>query len=89
MDKTNFKIKYLNKLHTILKNIFDYAVKNYGLNTNPASICGKFQRVNEDIVTDEEKLRYITLDDLKKLIDVIDEIEWKTFFCFSILYWYA
>ncbi len=78
----NFKLNYLNKLHTVLKNIFDFGIKNYGLSYNPVTISGRFQRVNEDIKDDEEKLKYITYDNFNKFIFVIDDITWKTFFIF-------
>lgn len=82
MLKKGFKLNYLNKLYTILKNIFDFAIRNYGLEINPVSIAGRFQRVNEEIVNDDERLRYITLDEFHKFISVVDEIEWRTFFYF-------
>ena len=80
--KKQLKITYLNKLYNILKNIFDYAIKNYGLESNPVSILGRFQQKNEDIIKDEEKLRYITFEEFNKFISVVDNITWKTFFIF-------
>lgn len=82
LEKNNFKISYLNKLYNILKGIFDFAIKNYGLVSNPVALIGRFQKVNDEVIPDEKKLRYITLEDFNKLISVIDDITWKTFFIF-------
>lgn len=82
LEKNNFKISYLNKLYNILKGIFDFAIRNYGLESNPVALVGRFQKVNDEVIPDEKKLRYITLDDFNKFISVIDDITWKTFFIF-------
>jgi integrase len=82
MAKKGLKITYLNKLHNILKSIFDYAVKNYGLESNPVAIVGRFQKKNDEVIKDEDKLRYISYEDFNKFISVIDNITWKTFFIF-------
>lgn len=76
------KIGYLNKLYIVLKEIFDFAMKNYGLELNPVVICGRFQQKNEEVVKDEDKLRYITYEQFSILISNIDDITWKTFFIF-------
>ncbi len=81
MEK-GLKITYLNKLYVILKEIFDFAMKNYGLEYNPVSICGRFQQKNEDVIKDEEKIKYITYDQFNQFVSVIDDITWKTFFTF-------
>lgn len=80
--KQNFSINYLNKLYTILKNIFDFGIRNYGLTYNPVAISGRFQKVNEDVIEDSEKLKYISLEEFNKFISVIDDFDWKTFFLF-------
>lgn len=80
--KKGLKVAYLNKLYDILKNIFDFGIKNYGLESNPVSIIGRFQQKNDEVIKDEEKLKYITYEDFNKLISVIDDITWKTFFIF-------
>ena len=82
MTKKGLKITYLNKLYEILKAIFDYSMKNYGLEFNPVSITGRFQQKNDIVISDKEKLRYITYEDFNKFISVIDDITWKTFFIF-------
>lgn len=79
-EKNGFKLSYLNKLYNILKSIFDFAMRNYGLASNPALISGRFQSKNDEVIKDEEKLRYITYEQFKKFISVITDIIWKTFF---------
>lgn len=80
LEKIGYKIEYLNKLYNILKNIFDFGMKNYNLEINPVSVYGRFQEKNDKITTDEDKLRYITLDQFNQFISVVDNIMWKTLF---------
>lgn len=80
--KKGYKLAYLNKLYVILKEIFDYAIKNYNLESNVVSLSGRFERVNDEVISDEDKLRYITHDDFNKFISYIEDITWKTFFIF-------
>ena len=82
MQNKGYSVRYLNKLHNILKNIFNYAMVNFGLESNPEEIIGTFQVVNDKVVTDEEKIRYITFEQFNKFISVIDDLTWKTFFIF-------
>lgn len=82
LEKKGLKLNYLNKLYSILKGIFDFAIKNYGLTANPVALLGRFQSSSEDIISDEQKIRYITFEDFNKFISVIDDITWKTFFIF-------
>ena len=80
MQKKELKISYLNKLYEILNSIFKYSMKIYGVTHNPIEICGRFERVNDEVIEDKNKLRYITYDNFNKFISVIDDITWKTFF---------
>lgn len=82
MEKKHFKITYLNKMLNILKGIFDYAIKNHGLETNVVATSGRFQKSQEDVIEDKQKLRYITYEEFNKFISVIDSSMWKTFFIF-------
>ena len=77
--KKKYSIDYLNRIYTVLSNIFTYAIKNYGLLTNYVELAGCFQR-NKNEIVENNKLRYITYDDFNKFISVIDEPMWKTFF---------
>lgn len=82
LEKKGYKLAYLNKLYVILKEIFDYAIRNYNLESNVVQLSGRFERVNDEVISDEEKLRYITHDDFNILISCIEDITWKTFFIF-------
>ena len=80
MEKHKFKITYLNKLYTILKEIFDYAIKNYDLENNVVALSGRFQQVNEKVIKDDNKLQYITYENFNKLIEVIDNDMYRCLF---------
>lgn len=82
MLKKGFKIAYLNNLINVLRGIFDFAIKNYSLESNIVAISGRFQQSNEEVIADDKKLKYITYDDFTKFISVIDNNMWKTFFIF-------
>jgi integrase len=82
MANKGYKIAYLNNLINVLRGIFDYAMRNYGLETNVVAISGRFQETKEEVIEDKKKLRYITYDDFNKFISVIDNTMWKTFFIF-------
>lgn len=76
-------VKYMNKIKNVLNNIFDFAIKNYDLKNNPSKDYGRFQQKNEEVIEDEDKIRYITLDEFNKFISVIENPLWKTFFIFA------
>ncbi len=82
MEKEGYKLNYLNILYQVLKFIFDFAMKNYQLEKNVVSISGRFQAKNDEVIKDNEKLRYITFEQFTNFISVIDDITWKTFFTF-------
>lgn len=69
MSKKGLSVKYLNKINSLLKNIFNYAIQSYGLEFNP--VVKTFKESKEKIVT--EKLRYITKEDFDKFISVIND----------------
>lgn len=78
MLKTGFSTVYLNKIYSLLKNIFDYGIKNYGLEHNPV-VIGRFKS-KQQVQKDEEKLRYITKEEFDKFISVVDIPLWHCFF---------
>lgn len=82
VEKNGFKTNYLNKLLDILRGIFEFGIKNYDLDSNPAYISGRFEKAKEEVIDDKEKIRYITYDEFNKFISVIDDTTWKTFFMF-------
>lgn len=84
LEKRGYSLKYLNGFYNILKGIFDFAIKNYGLEQNPIAILGRFEKRQDEVVKDEEKLRYITYEQFKCFISVVDNSMYKTFF--TLLY---
>lgn len=82
IDKKNLKISFKNKNYVILRNIFNHAMIYYGLNSNIVATCGPFKTKNDEIVKDEDKLKYITKDQFDKFITVVDNILYYTLFNF-------
>lgn len=80
MVKKKFKINYLNKLYGILVCIFEHGIRNFKLDKNIARITGRFEAVRSEVVTDEQKIRYISLEDFNKLISIIDDEMWFAFY---------
>lgn len=83
LENKGISVTYMNKIHNILNNIFDYAIKNYNLSSNPSRVFGTFEQKNDKIIKDEERIRYITLKEFEQFISVIDNSMWKTFFTFA------
>lgn len=83
--KKNLSINYLNKIYVVLDNIFTYAIKNYGLESNPVSTLGRFEKPNDEVIEDKDKIRYITYDEFTKFISVVDDEMYKMFF--TLLYY--
>lgn len=82
VEKKGLSTNYLNKMYNVLKNIFNYAIVNYELKSNPLDIIGRFEQKQDAVIKDSEKIRYITLNDFNNFISVIDDEFWKTFFIF-------
>lgn len=82
IEKKNLSIGCMNKIYNVLKCIFDYAMKNYGITLNVVSICGRFEKTKDAVIQDSEKIRYITYDQFKQFISVIDESMFNVFFTF-------
>ena len=80
IENMGYSVAYLNKILNIVKNIFNFAIKNYNVNSNPVMLFGNFKEKNDKVIDDNKKLRYITLEDFNKFISVIDSSLWKTFF---------
>ena len=79
VQNTGLNVSYLNKMYSFMKGIFDYGIANYDLTYNPVVQRGNFKK-KQEIVKDEEKLRYITKEQFDKFISVIDIPLWHTFF---------
>lgn len=80
MENKKISVAYMNKCKNILNGIFDYAVRNYGLENNPVITFGYFKKKNDTIILDEEKIRYITKEEFDKFISYVDVSLWKIFF---------
>ena len=80
IQKKGLSNGYLNKTYDVLKMIFDFGMKNYGLNDNPVKIFGRFQVKQDQIIKDDEKLKYITFEEFNKFIKIINDPLWSTFF---------
>lgn len=76
MSKNGFTAKYLNKINSLLKNIFQFAVVNYDLPSNP--VVKTFKEKSK--IQTESKLRYITKEEFDKFISVVDDDMYKLFF---------
>jgi len=83
LEKKGLSVKYMNKIHIVLNNIFNFAIKFYGLEVNPSKAFGTFEEKNDKVIKDSEKIKYITLDQFNQLISIIEEPLWKTFFIFA------
>lgn len=83
MSENSLSVAYLNKIYNILSNIFDYAMKHYGLPSNPVKVVGRFQEKKNKVIKDEEKLRYITKEEFDKFVSVINDPLDYAFFNFA------
>lgn len=83
IDKKPIKTDYKNKIYVILCNIFDFAIKNYGLKENPAKTFGRFQEKNDKIISNKEKIRYITHEEFKEYISYVNDLLYRMFFIFA------
>lgn len=79
-EKNNLSVAFMNKVNGILKKILDFAMINYGLTINYATIVGTFKEKSGIIKPDSKKIRYITIEEFNKFISVIDDPLWRTFF---------
>lgn len=83
IEKKNYSLEFSNKLYTTLSNILDFAISNYGLPENLLKKIGRFQKKNDEVVSNEEKLRYITLEQFNKFIACVNDDMWQAFFYFA------
>ena len=78
MSKKGLSVKYLNKINSLLKNIFNFAIQSYGLEFNP--VVKTFKESHKEIKTD--KLHYITKDEFDKFISCANEPMYELLFNF-------
>lgn len=81
LNNKKLSIRYKQKAHQILSSIIDMG-KYHGIKTNVADLIGNFKEKNDSVKNDNEKIKYITNDEFKQFISVIDDILWKMFFIF-------
>ena len=82
MEEKELSVDYLNKIYNILTNILSYAMKIYGLEANYATIHGRFQKKNDTIIQDKDKLRYITKEEFDTFISFVDDPMYYAIFNF-------
>lgn len=78
MSKKGLSVKYLNKINSLLKNIFNYAIQSYGLEYSP--VVKTFKESHKEIKN--ERLHYITKDEFDRFISVADEPTFELLFTF-------
>ena len=78
MAKMGLKAKYLNKINSLLKNIFQFAIQNYDLEYNPVV---KTFKENRSKIKDD-RIRYITKEEFDKFISAADDSMYKLLFEF-------
>lgn len=87
LAKQLLSLRYKKKCHMIMASILDIGMKHYGLQKNVARIVGNFKddSVQKEAITkDEEKIKYITYEQFRQLINVINDEMWYVYF--NLLY---
>ncbi|PEK00318.1 tyrosine-type recombinase/integrase [Bacillus toyonensis] len=69
----------LKQIHTVLSAIFNFAIKFYGLTSNPARIAGNFE------LESNKRMNYWEFDEFQRFIDAVDDLLYNAFF--STLYY--
>jgi len=82
MNGRKYTVSYKQSLFKELKVALKYAVDFCGLKENVANKTMNFYDRSEEVITDEEKIRYIKPDEYTLFINVIDNIVFNTFFAF-------
>ena len=79
IDK-KIKTSTCNQYYVVFKEIFTYANRKFELNYNPVALSGRFKKRNDEVVKNEDKLRYIIYNEYCQFIDVIQDDLWHCFF---------
>lgn len=77
--KKGYSDTYVKTINNQLSAILNYAVRYYGLSSNPCHLAGSIGKKNAD------EMNFWTLDEYKKFISVIDKLQDKI--VFEVLYW--
>lgn len=79
--KLSWKTK--NKACSYLRQIYRYGIQNFGLRENVIHAIVGFSKTSQEKDSSfEHKIRYITIEDFKKFIDVVNDPLWYAFFHF-------
>jgi|GEM_PF-424177 len=77
-----YSLQYKQTLMVELGAVLNYGVSFCGLKENVARKVMNFQDKSEAVISDEEKIRYITPDEYNLFSSVIDKLVFKVFFAF-------
>ena len=78
-----YSLVYKQGLFIELQSILEHGKTFWNLKDNVAKKVGTFKSKSDEVIADEEKLRYIKPDDFKRMFEVMDDSTlWKTFFSF-------
>ena len=77
-----YSLQYKQTLMKELRVVLSYGVDFCGLGENVARKVMNFQDKGEAVISDEEKIRYITPDEYNLFTSVIDKLLFKVFFAF-------
>lgn len=75
----NYSADTLKQIHAVLSAIFNFAIKFYGLTSNPARIAGNFE------LESNKRMNYWEFDEFQRFIDTVDDLLYNAFF--STLYY--
>ena len=79
MIKMDYSQRYLRKIDTVLSSIFEYAVRFYGMRSNPSKRVGSIGN------SESKKINFWTLDEFTSFIGFIDDK--RMHLVYDILYW--
>jgi len=77
-----YSVSYKQSLFKELRVVFKYGVDFCGIKENVAGKVKTFHDKNEEVIADEDKIRYITPEEYNLFIGVIEDILFKSFFAF-------
>jgi DNA invertase Pin-like site-specific DNA recombinase len=77
-----YSLQYKKMLMSELRAVLNYGMNFCELKENIARKVMNFQDKNEAVISDEEKIRYITPDEYNLFTSVIDKLLFKVFFAF-------
>ena len=81
IEERNYTPNYANKILSLLKRLIEYSNKYYNTSDRIIKFIDNFKSVNEF----KKEMKFFTYEEYKAFDDVINEIDYKTFF--TILYY--